>query len=391
MIRAGLRVRLLVCVVPLALAACGGSVAEKKNDTTLAPADPRAARVYLDGVKQMAHGKAGETRAAQSFEEALRIDPKLWEAHYNLGVLYRRRGETRKALPHFQRAHDMQRAAREPLTALAEARHELGERDAASELLAQYVKAHPEALEVRLALTSVLREGGHFDAALEAARECLVRDPANTRALLEVGRIYRAKGDHDVAELVFEKALALDGKNAQAHNDLGLLALARGDTQLAFDRFEKAVAADPAFAPARMNRASVLLRAGDYASAQSEYDKVLAVDAHQVDARVGLGVALRGLGKHAEAERAYEAALVDAPNHVAALFNLGVLRAEFLDRRPQARELFVRYLDLAANDDERRAQAERYLVQIPASAPPPPAAAPAAPKAQNQAHKKVAK
>ncbi|HEX7479546.1 MAG TPA: tetratricopeptide repeat protein, partial [Polyangiales bacterium] len=156
-----------------------------------------------------------------------------------------------------------------------------------------------------------------------------------------------------------------------------------GDTQLAFDEFEKAVAADARFTPARMNRASVLLHAGDYAAAEAEYEKVLAIDEHEVDARVGLGVALRGLGKHADAEKAYEKALEEAPNHPAALFDLGVLRAEFLDRRGQARELFERYLQVAASDAPQRPAAERYLAQIPAVVAPKPAPEPA-PKSSSQ-------
>jgi tetratricopeptide (TPR) repeat protein len=191
-----------------------------------------------------------------------------------------------------------------------------------------------------------------------------------------------------VAELVLHKVLALDEKSVAAHNDLGLLALARGDTQLAFEQFEKAVEMDPAFSPARLNRASVLLRAGDYAAAQSEYDKVVssAKGPDALSARVGLGVALRGQGKHAEAEKAYEAVLRDSPNDAAALFNLGVLRAEFLDKRSDARVLFERYLDVAASDDGHREAAERYLEQIPEeAAAPAPAADATAPKPKKAA------
>jgi tetratricopeptide (TPR) repeat protein len=350
------------------LAACGGSVVEQKVVTGPPAADPRAAQLYLDGVKLMAaNDPTSQEHAIAAFEGALRIDPKLWEAHYNLGVLYRRRGETRKALPHLQAAHDLDPAAGEPLIALAEAQHALGAGDDAAELLSEYVQKHPEANDVRVALTSVLRERGKFDDALTSAREALVRDPANVQALLEVGRIYKAKGDLDVAELVFQKVLALDAKSATAHNDLGLLALTRGDTQRAFDEFEKATSSDGSFTPARMNRASVLLRAGDYASARSEYAKVLEVGPHTVDARVALGICLRGLGKPQEAEKEYEKALEDSPNHPAALFNLALLRADFLNRRPEARELFERYLEVSASDDAERGVAKRYLSEIAAA------------------------
>jgi lipopolysaccharide biosynthesis regulator YciM len=154
------------------LAACGAGVAEQKPVVGPPPADPRAARVYLDGVKLIAaNDAASDTRAIAAFEQALGIDPKLWEAHYNLGVLYRRRGELRKALPHLQSAHALDPAAGEPLIALAETQHALGERDTAADLLEEYVQGHPEANQVRIALTSLLREQGEYDQALASARE----------------------------------------------------------------------------------------------------------------------------------------------------------------------------------------------------------------------------
>ncbi len=231
------------------------------------------------------------------------------------------------------------------------------------------MKAHPEALETRVALTALLREQGKYESALEQARATLVADPKNAGALLEVGRIYRARGELDVADLVFNRAAGLDEKNPRPHNELGLTALARGDTQLAFEHFERALAADVRFAPARLNRAAVLLRAGDYRAAGEEYGRVLEQQNDHDDARVGLAVALRGQGKHKQAEAEYERVLSRSPNHAAALFDLGVLRAEFLDQRPQARVLFERFASVAG-DGPQREVAERYLRDLTAEAEP---------------------
>ena len=57
--------------------------------------------------------------------------------------------------------------------------------------------------------------------------------------------------------------------------------------------------------------------------------------------------------------------LDDNPNHPAALFNMAVLMAEFLDQRPQSRELFQRFLRVAPSSGRHREMAEQYLRDIP--------------------------
>ncbi len=374
---------LLVASLMLLAVGCGGAAEATVQSREVPPADPKAAKKYLEGARLLSRpGNNRDRRAMELFREAVTIDPFLWEAHYNWGVILRRRGELREALTHFKAAHDIQPAAHEPTLALAETQYSLGEREQASELLEAYLEAHPDSASTRVALTAMLRERGMYDDALKQAREALVRNAQDTQALAEVGRIYRAQGELDVAELVLKKAVDLDAANAALQNDLGLVALARGDTQLAFQYFAKANELNPGFAPSRMNRASVLLNAGDYNAAAAEYQSVLAGNADDADAHVGLGVALRGQGEPRKAKKEYERALELMPNHAAANLNLGILYAEFLEQRPEARPYFARFLEQAASDDPHRELAEKYLAEIPEPVTPAPAPAAANRSAQ---------
>jgi tetratricopeptide (TPR) repeat protein len=358
--------------------ACGGASGARSTTTraALAPADPVAAQKYVKASRMLRERdlpRGREAKAEALLREALRIDPNLWEAHHNLGVLQRRSGELRAALDSFRAAHRIQPDAAEPALAMAEVLSTLDRLDEAADLLEAYLaarpSAHPTASQARVAYTAVLRRRGDYDDALEQAREVLVREPGHVEALLEVGRIYREKGEHDVAELVFGKAAALDGDDPRPHNELGLLFLARGDTQVAFEHFERALSVDAGFAPARLNRASVLLRAGDYAAAAEAYRRVLADEPGHADARVGLGVALRGQGKHVAARKQYDRVLQEQPNHAAALFDLAVLRAEFLGQRPEARPLFERFVEVAP-EGEALVQAREYLKRLPPAPAP---------------------
>lgn len=375
----------LVLALALALGAvpvlggCGPTTPETGTTTTGSEAavDPAAVDEFEAGVRDLGRtGRAAERNARNHFEAALEIDAGLWEARYNLGVLDRRAGNLLGAAEAFEAARALAPGSAEVLTALAEVRWALGERDTAASLLRSYVEAHADDIAARVSLATMLRELGDHDGALAQAREVLVRDPRNVGALAEVGRAYRAREQYDIAEIVFRKALDL-GESAVLHNDLGLLELARGDTQAAFEQFRAAIAIDAAYAPAHLNQGAVLLRAGDYAGAEAEYRAVLEHDADNADARVCLGAALRGRGEHRDARREYEHVLEAMPSHAAALYDMGVLLAEFLDERAEARGFFQRYLAAAPGSAPERATAERYVRDIDSElgpATPPPAA-----------------
>jgi tetratricopeptide (TPR) repeat protein len=345
--------------------------------------EDRAMRAFVEGAEQLARGTPRSlARAREQLGEALELNPKLWEAHYDLGLTERRLGALDRARPSLETAHQLAPDAAEPLFALADVSLALGDRDAAARYLEQYLERQPAQVDAKLALAAVERERGKLERALALAREVLIKDPRAIEALLEVGRIYRARDEYEVAELVLEKARALvEGSGASAReqsteggalvfNELGLLALARGDTQLAFTHFGRAEQLDPHFLPAHVNQGSVLLRAGDYEAAERAYKAAVhekedpARASLREDALIGLGIAQRGQGKYREARATYEKVLDAHPSQLAALYDLAVLLADFMDQRKAALPLFERYLTTAPNSDSHRASAERYVQDI---------------------------
>jgi tetratricopeptide (TPR) repeat protein len=362
-----------LCAVLLFVVACGGAQTQTNE---LPPANPEAVREYNAATRLLSRrGARAASRARTRLERAVELDPNLWEARYDLGVVQRRAGELEQARASFEAAIAVQPSAPEPRLAAAEVAYELGDRSAAARQLRALVEGHPGNLEARVALAVVLREDESWDDALAQAREVLVRDPTSTRALLEIGRVYRARELFDVSRLVLQKALDLADEGnttlrAEILSEQGLLELARGDTQAAFAAFELAIASEAAFAPARMNMGAVLLRAGDFAGAKTQYEAVLGNDEANIDARIGLGIAFRGEGDHSSARQNYQRVLDADERHPDALFNMAVLQADFLDQRPAARAKFVRYLSLAPRNHPGREEAERYVREIPDPAAP---------------------
>src|SRR5262249_3273669 len=126
--------RAAVCAaVALLLIGCGGSAKKKEaGSPTMAPAIPQAAAEMISGA-EFARSPSGRERAIGLMREAIAIDPNLWEAHYDLGVLLAQGGDLAGAEPSLERAAKLSPNAEEIATALAQVRRRRGEQKKAAE------------------------------------------------------------------------------------------------------------------------------------------------------------------------------------------------------------------------------------------------------------------
>ncbi len=94
-------------IVVVLLVSCGG-VTQSPQDDPLPPpenASPLAAQLIIDGNRLFAEHRW--TAAIGKYEEAIQAQPKLAEAHYNLGMALYKKGPVSAARPHFIEAADL--------------------------------------------------------------------------------------------------------------------------------------------------------------------------------------------------------------------------------------------------------------------------------------------
>ncbi|HMI83147.1 MAG TPA: tetratricopeptide repeat protein [Polyangiaceae bacterium] len=359
-----------VCVaLALSLSACGGS----KKKPVAAPAAnavvPAAAAKMISGV-EFAKTPSGRDRAAALMREAIAIDPKLWEAHYNLGVLLAQSGDLAEAEPSLEHAAQLAPGAEEIAMALGQVRRRRGENRKAADGLQLFVEQHPEAKEARALYVVALRDSGQIDAAIAQARDALRRKAGDATALAELALSELAKGERDSAELLVKEAIASNKESAIAHRTAGLVALAKGDDAAAFASFVKASHLDPKDTTSRLNIGTVLVRAGVYGKAEEQFRAVLKDVKDDPDASIGLAAALRAQGdkdhtaKWNEAQKILEGVLARDPHNVGAEFNLAILLADFMKKPAEAKPLFQRFLVDAPADHPARAEADRQAKAI---------------------------
>jgi tetratricopeptide (TPR) repeat protein len=356
-------------ILSLCLASCGRA----KQKPVAAPAAnvvvPLAASKMISGV-EFAKSPNGRDRGVALLREAIALDPRLWEAHYDLGILLAQSGDLADAEPSLERAAQLAPTSEEVATALGQVRRRRGQNRKAADGLQVFVEQNPEAKEARALFVVALRDSGQIDAAIAQARDALRRKAGDAAALSELALSELAKGERDSAELLVKEAIASNKESAVAHRTAGLIALAKGDDAAAFSSFVKASHLDPKDTTARLNMGTVLLRAGVYAKAEEQFRAVLKASNDDVDAALGLAAALRGQGdkdhlaKWNEAQKLLEGVLARDPHNVGAQFNLAILLADFMKKPAEAKPLFQRFLADAPSDHPARPEAERQAKAI---------------------------
>lgn len=352
----------LAAVIALFALACGGS-AKVKQAPALPPANPQA----LGKMAQAVQSANEKQKAIALLRDAVKIDPNLWEARYNLGVLLAQVGDLTDAELELSKAQALAPNAEDVVVALGEVRRRLEDPKGAVSVLEPFCKANPKAVAARIELVSALREAGEVELAIRYAREVLVRRSNDPNALAELAMSHLERGEVDAAELLVKEAEKAAPNNAIVARTSGLVSLKRGDDAVAFRQFAKASELDPKDTTARLNTGTVLLQAGIYDKAVEEFRGVLAVNPDDTMASVGLAAALRGTGSrdkqgpYLEAEKILKQVLEREPKNVSALFNLGVLYADFLKKPAEAKPHLTKFLDLSPKSHPARPEAQKIL------------------------------
>jgi tetratricopeptide (TPR) repeat protein len=359
----------------LLLSACAHHDKGASDKPRLPPAKPEALEAFKDGARMVRLGAAHYDRAVERLEAAVAADPRLWEAHYDLGWLALQSKSYESAARSFEKALEIYPRHFGSVLGVGKAYEETGRADSAVSVYKKFLDGKPKAEEaapVRIALGNALRRAGKLDAALETLRDALRAEPRNAPALAGLGLVYEAKGNHELAELVLRRSLDIEGKGkaaADVWNNLGLIALSRRRDQEAFADFAEAAKLDPTLTAARRNRAIVYLDCGDYDKAAGDLRELVKTDPGDAAAWVALGVAERGRGQHDAAERAYKKALeieteASQQNALDARYNLGVLYMDFKKSPDKAREALSDFVKAAPGKHPKVKDAEQRLKDL---------------------------
>ncbi len=197
---ASISLSLLACIVLATQSGCQFSA--KKQNTA--------------GVQRFQAGDyAG---ASSSFQQALKLDPRNADAHYNLGALMHRYAEI----------------SQDPKL-LTQAEQEY----------VRCLQLNPDHLDCRRAHTVLLTQGNRAGEAYNALKEWAERNPTSAEPRIELARLYQESGDKRSADDLLSQALQIDPNSARAYAAIGSLREQSGEYSTALANYQRAYSINP--------------------------------------------------------------------------------------------------------------------------------------------------
>jgi tetratricopeptide (TPR) repeat protein len=303
--------------------------------------DPRVSRLYNKAREEEAGGDLAG--AAASYEALLQIAPRLAPAYNNLGSLYVRQREYRKAASVLEKGLKVDPKMSSTFALLGIALYELGDYSAAKRNLESALRANPKDTNARLLLANDLIKLGEFQSAADDLRRLSERLPEDQEVWYLLGKVHmklseealskltnldpnsvwvheisgevmESMKNYDGALLEYKKAVEVAPQQAGTHYHLGNAYWSLNMWDAATEQFRAKLANDPSNCLAQWKIGNIILEEhGDSAGALAEIQKALDACPDLMSARVDRARALIKLERHSEAVSDLEAAVKADP------------------------------------------------------------------------------
>jgi tetratricopeptide (TPR) repeat protein len=281
----------------------------------------------------------GDFKAAkEGFAAALKEDPSLANAAFNLGLCEERLGKPDAAIVAYQKAlagAPKHEGATLNLGRLFETH---GQEAKAVALYEAGLAQKGNGFNARLlhALAQAYRHQRRYPDAEQAWRRALSRNANDVESYKGLSLLYYDEGNLRLAEVVALAAKRLAEKDPAVHNNLGMVYLKEGEVVRALAAFKRAAELAPDFAAAYRNWGALALAYRDYASAHTAYAHLLALRPDDPSAICGEGEALGQDARSADQARPFLTRCVKAAGASSEEVHAAKERLSVMDARPPA-------------------------------------------------------
>jgi len=257
--------------------------------------DPRVSKLY-------AEAKAAEARgdlpgAAASYESLLQVAPRLAPAYNNLGSLYLRQREYKKAVAVLEKGLKIDPKMSSASALLGIALYELGDYAGAGRNLESALHANPKDNNAELFLANDLIKLGEFERAANHLRQLSQRQPENQEVWYLLGKVHMK-----LSEEALTKLNSLDANSVWVHEISGEVMESMKNYDGALLEYKKALEAAPQQAGTHYHLGNAYWSLNMWDAATEEFRAELAIDSSNCLAQWKIGNIT--LEKHGDSEQA---------------------------------------------------------------------------------------
>ena len=207
--------------------------------------------------------------AAIQYANALQMDPRFAEAHYQLGEVYLKLKEYNQAYAELSRTVDLTPDNYQAQGDLANLLIAGGQAKQAQPHLDVLRAKQPNSPETFLAWSNFYAAQGNLGAALQEMQKGIAADPSRSDSYLNLAIMQVRAKLPDQAEINFKKAAELGAKNVNAQLALGIFYQSRNRMAEAEQQFKHAIEVDPKEPNSRAAYVRLLMTEGKKAEAEA--------------------------------------------------------------------------------------------------------------------------
>jgi len=144
---------------------------------------------------------------------AARTSPSSPQNHNNLGDLYGKRGDLKRAVEEFKKAIELRPGYADAYHNLANVYQEMGKIEEAIENYQKAIEYQPLLWQSHQNLAVIYYEQGQYELALQALEAAVKINPEETNLYVNLAVVYSKLGNQEKAQEAMQKALQLDPEN----------------------------------------------------------------------------------------------------------------------------------------------------------------------------------
>ena len=304
------RGKLLPALIFLFVTPCASSVVQAQSEPSAT--DSQVQKIY--GEAKAAEARGDLATATASYESLLEIAPHLGPAYNNLGALYLRQKEYKKAADVLEKGLKVDPKMSSTSALLGISLYEMGEYGGARRHLETALRANPKDDNAELFLANDLVKLNEWDSAASHLRQLAQRQPNNQEIWYLLGKAHMKLSEQALAKLN-----EIDPNSVWVHEISGEIMESMKNFDGALIEYKKAVEIAPQHPGFHYSLANAYWSLQSWDAATQQFREELAIDPNNCMAQWKLGNVV--LEQHGDADVALgdvEKALAICPNLVQA-------------------------------------------------------------------------